>query len=600
MGELIIRIFRCCLGKARCRSSIVPQEWFRTVVGGVALCLVFWHSPSRAVVGSLDNEDKYPFVVQIESDTGSCSGAVSRSGLVSTAAHCVWTTEGGFAKSLRIRFRDADGYNRVVASRKIYIPGDFARLFRDWQGAAKYSVRSGETKRRFNAMTIRDIAFIVPERWVETEGFPHWITEVPGAESMTTRELEKTLGDLDGVRAMTIGFGNFECNDPDQRERGCRSDGRRRFAEMPLRPSETADGQTFSAPSIWCTGISAEGTNPIQHGDSGGPLFVKALDGRWLFVGYNSGGSSMGSCASSLIENINVWREAAAFHDANADSIWNGQGADNWEARQMRRFMEEVLESWSSPNSVALRRLDNLYSDGVQYCGQYEDFAKVREAKTRFAKAWPTRRYRIKQSRYIKDEAGEPVRVAGIRATVSWELENPATGTRDSGETSLELAVRYGYESELNLINDGNPPKIISEIVHRTTATGLALECPSDTKQKGGGGITLWNHNGSTVELIANGTKRMFQYDNPREGLLSQGVGKGTVLFSGKRAGNEYAGTAYVFSGRCGTKEYPVNGTVSADQRQIVMYGRAPRRTATCEANGFRDDVLKFDLVEDQ
>lgn len=48
---------------------------------------------------------------------------------------------------------------------------------------------------------------------------------------MTTSELKETFGDLNDVRAMTIGFGNFECNDPDQRDRPGRRRTRRDRAQ---------------------------------------------------------------------------------------------------------------------------------------------------------------------------------------------------------------------------------------------------------------------------------------------------------------------------------------------------------------------------------
>ena len=35
---------------------------------------------------------------------------------------------------------------------------------------------------------------------------------------------------------------------------------------------------------------------------------------------------------------------------------------------------------------------------------------------------------------------------------------------------------------------------------------------------------SLWDHNGSTVYLVANGTTREFHYDEPRLGMLQAGA----------------------------------------------------------------------------
>jgi hypothetical protein len=102
---------------------------------------------------------------------------------------------------------------------------------------------------------------------------------------------------------------------------------------------------------------------------------------------------------------------------------------------------------------------------------------------------------------------------------------------------------------------------------------------------------SLWDHNGSTVSLEASGANRKFFYQAPRPGLP---VAAGTLLFSGTRNGTRYSGTAYVFSERCGAIGYQVSGSVTADDRSITMYGRAPLKNGSCNVVAYRDDVLVF------
>ena len=108
----------------------------------------------------------------------------------------------------------------------------------------------------------------------------------------------------------------------------------------------------------------------------------------------------------------------------------------------------------------------------------------------------------------------------------------------------------------------------------------------------------LWNHNGSTMRLFADGAVRKFLYESPREGLAGVGVSKGTLLFSGIKSGNAYSGTAYVFS-RCGAKPYQVSGPVSDDQRQVTLYGQAPIPDSNCRISSHRSDSLMFTFVGD-
>jgi hypothetical protein len=108
----------------------------------------------------------------------------------------------------------------------------------------------------------------------------------------------------------------------------------------------------------------------------------------------------------------------------------------------------------------------------------------------------------------------------------------------------------------------------------------------------------LWNHNGSTMRLIADGATREFLYESPRTGMKEAGVRKGTLLFKGIRAGNSYSGTAFVFT-PCGALSYAVNGPVSDDQREVTLTGRMPIPNANCSITRYRDDTLVFTFAGD-
>lgn len=102
---------------------------------------------------------------------------------------------------------------------------------------------------------------------------------------------------------------------------------------------------------------------------------------------------------------------------------------------------------------------------------------------------------------------------------------------------------------------------------------------------------SYWEHNGSIVNLQDRGNGRWFYYHTPRNGLAVQ---IGTLLFEGRKDGNTYTGTAYIFSPTCGKSGYRVKGSVSPNQTTIRLHGKAPRRDSNCKVIGYRNDELVF------
>ncbi len=106
--------------------------------------------------------------------------------------------------------------------------------------------------------------------------------------------------------------------------------------------------------------------------------------------------------------------------------------------------------------------------------------------------------------------------------------------------------------------------------------------------------VSSWEHNGSIVDLISEGTKRVFVYNSPSERMISAGASRGSRIFDGKRIGNTYEGSAYLYSSKCGAISYYVKGAVSDDQRSVNISGKAPVRDAECRVVSHRNDRLVF------
>lgn len=109
-------------------------------------------------------------------------------------------------------------------------------------------------------------------------------------------------------------------------------------------------------------------------------------------------------------------------------------------------------------------------------------------------------------------------------------------------------------------------------------------------------GGTMWMQNGSLMRLTADGATRRIAYEIPRAGLADRGVGPGEVLFEGRRDGDRYSGTAYIFTKSCGKVGYAVSGMVQSGESRVVLVGYVPRLNAACRKTGEREDKLVFSL----
>jgi hypothetical protein len=89
-------------------------------------------------------------------------------------------------------------------------------------------------------------------------------------------------------------------------------------------------------------------------------------------------------------------------------------------------------------------------------------------------------------------------------------------------------------------------------------------------------GPSVWDLNGSQLYLIAIGAQREFRYHTMRPGLEEAGAQAGTLWFLGTRSGDQYSGTAYVFSKTCGAFPYAVTGSASNNNQTITLNGSVP------------------------
>jgi hypothetical protein len=122
-------------------------------------------------------------------------------------------------------------------------------------------------------------------------------------------------------------------------------------------------------------------------------------------------------------------------------------------------------------------------------------------------------------------------------------------------------------------------------------ATGTSMQAQTQTASRES---TIWDHNGSVMYLVANGSSREVYYQKPRPGMLDAGVRPGSLLFRGEANNGQYLGTAYIFNLQCGPIPFEVKGPILDDDKRIVLTGRSPRVDRNCRPYGSYTSNLEF------
>jgi hypothetical protein len=138
-------------------------------------------------------------------------------------------------------------------------------------------------------------------------------------------------------------------------------------------------------------------------------------------------------------------------------------------------------------------------------------------------------------------------------------------------------------------------------------SSGVALLCilpvllstsPHAQSQTASPEPTIWDHNGSVMYLVANGSSREFYYQKPRLGMLEAGAHPGTLLFRGQINNGQFSGTAYLFNARCGQVPFQVEGPILDNNERVLLAGQAPRIGRGCRTYGYYTSNLEFRLLK--
>jgi len=109
---------------------------------------------------------------------------------------------------------------------------------------------------------------------------------------------------------------------------------------------------------------------------------------------------------------------------------------------------------------------------------------------------------------------------------------------------------------------------------------------------------SLWDHNGSVMYFVANGSAREIYYHKPRPGMLEAGAHPDSLLFKGQINDGHLSGTAYLFTAHCGQVPFAVKGPVPENGEKIVLTGQVPRLGRNCQAYSEYTSTLEFKLLK--
>ena len=109
----------------------------------------------------------------------------------------------------------------------------------------------------------------------------------------------------------------------------------------------------------------------------------------------------------------------------------------------------------------------------------------------------------------------------------------------------------------------------------------------------------IWKGGDSTFQINQGyGQNIEIAFEEPRVGLINEGVARETILVAAQGDGKKISGTSRLFRRDCGVIEYDVSSLYDIAQCVIYLGGKMPVRNKQCQIEKYQDAIMMFSAVQ--
>jgi hypothetical protein len=183
-----------------------------------------------------------------------------------------------------------------------------------------------------------------------------------------------------------------------------------------------------------------------------------------------------------------------------------------------------------------------------------------------------------------------------VRNSQIWMLIERGVGP---GDTSVAAArTRCGAQAKpptpSAVAQNASASRAAEPLATPTSALQAAVQANAIGSRMPSG---YWSFNGSTLNMVAEGSLRKFFYAQLGPEAEAVGAQRGDLFLEGKVSDQRIVGTVYGHEGRCGRIPYRVDGTIRDSNRRLELQGQKPRVDGSCTVVGTVLDALTFTSV---